>query len=236
MKTNDEIRAGHVAKRPKEKRKVTIEEFCKEPTPGQYLIFQEYREGRGGDTYPVVDIVTFSENDLEEDDEDQIDPRVKEVRGWCDSTGYDGIVTLELWGNGEVYLSGDGVNHPRYRVTEIREAEYNLVLDDSDDLTDMSGAPVYYGPIQHRGSGGAGAFIQDSWDDQPGIKVEYEVQFYHLDRWWWGSRKAFGKDKEEVDELVALAKVELVKPKYYLLSVRVKVSSEVVWSAGPESV
>jgi hypothetical protein len=196
-----------------------LAEFCEEPAAGQFLVFCEYLDGHGGGIYLVVDVVTFGgcgDGEFDGVEVDENDARCHNVPGWCDSTGYDGIVTLECWDNGEAYLSGDGVNHPRYRVVGIMAID--LGMEDDDQLTDMAGCPMYWG-----------IWMQDSWDDQPGTKVEFAVKAYVNDAWRWFSRKAFGNSPEEVQKLVDEAREELARPKYHGHARKVTVAGAVVW-------
>ncbi len=196
-----------------------LQQFTAKPFAGQFLVVSEYRDGHGGGTACVVDGVTVPDD--WDDDEDDSDVGHKRVRGYGDAALYDSIVEFEIWPNGEVYLSGDGLNHPRYRVTGLLSASVKPVLEHSSDLTEANGEPVWWHVAE---------FTQESHPDQPGTRVEMGI-WHHLQtmRPGWEFRKAFG----DAEELTRVAAEEFEKPKYYSVPRAIRVDGRVVrsWSA-----
>ena len=197
-----------------------LAQWCKDIEAGQFLVFSEYRDGHGGGTATVVDLVTVS--DGHEEQEGDVLGLYRSVAGWCDSTLYDEIVDFEVWPNGEVYLDGDGINHPRYRVTGLLPVSAATTLDASDDLTDMQGFPVWWTLEQ---------FDQASWPDKAGTKVEMGI-WYHLASVCpgWEFRKGFAQNAQGAVDLVMAAMKEFAKPKYGQIQRAIKVDGKVVWS------
>ena len=197
-----------------------LQQFVTKPFAGSFLIISEYRDGYGGGTAPVPDLITIDEDFESLDDPKDLaeDELYVGIPATCDSALWDSLTELEIWPNGEVYLGGDGVDHPRYRVTAMYSFAAKVTLDASDDLTEMRGEPVWWQVNE---------FTQESHDDLPGTRVEMGI-WHHLQtmRPGWEFRKAFG----ESDVLVAVADAEFNKPKYGAVPRAIRVDGRVVKS------
>lgn len=185
-----------------------LKSFIAGPMFGKFLVVSECRHGHGGGAASVVDLVdVFEHIQLEEDPGFPF----RHVAAASCSALYDFLVTLEVWPNGEVYISGDGINHPRYRVTALYLVDIVESLDDSDDLTTLDGIPVWWcvEPFVHRYDG-----------QRDGDEVVMRLKTKH----GWQSRHAFGS----AVDLAAKAVAEFEKPKYFGTSRQVVVNDRVV--------